>query len=474
MFTLPSRSAAPAGVLPAICRQCLRRVSATDRCPHCGSPRVVSHPELDALAIAHLDCDAFYAAVEKRDDPSLADKAVIVGGGRRGVVTTACYIARISGVRSAMPMYQALKLCPHAVVVPPRMAKYSAVAGEIRVLMEALTPLVEPLSIDEAFLDLSGTAAVHHASPAEVLVRLADRIEREIGITVSIGLSFAKFLAKLASEMAKPRGFSIIGRAEAIAVLAARPVGAIFGVGAAMQRTLADDGITLIGQLQAMAERDLVRRYGSMGSRLYHLSRAEDDRRVVSDRAARGVSAETTFDVDISDPAELSTILRELAERVSARLKAAASAGRVITLKLKTTEFRIRTRRRSLEGPTQLADRIWRTAADLLHGEADGTRFRLIGVGVSDLSDGSGADTPDLVDPEAGRRASAERAMDRIRARFGEGSVDLGVMLGRRRSRRQSETEPSEAQLPPAGQAGTGSSGSKLFSVSPATKKTKS
>ncbi len=431
----------PAEATQALCRNCLARPPrGSERCPSCGSPRLLDHPELDALTIAHLDCDAFYAAVEKRDNPSLADQPVIVGGGRRGVVTTACYIARIAGVRSAMPMYRALKLCPEAVVVPPDMAKYAAVAREIRTLMEGLTPLVEPLSIDEAFLDLSGTERVHRAAPAAVLARLARQIEADIGITVSIGLSFSKYLAKLASEIDKPRGFSILGRQEAMAVLAARPVAAIWGVGAAMQRRLLDDGIRTIGQLQTMAERDLVQRYGAMGTRLYHLSRAEDDRRVTPDRAAKGVSAETTFDGDIADCDELGLILRALAERVSERLKDGAVAGRVVTLKLKTTDFRIRTRRRSLADATQLADRIWRTGLDLLAPEADGTRFRLIGVAVAGLETASGPDPTDLIDLKAGRRASAERAMDAIRARYGRDKVDLGVMLGRPRSRRQSES----------------------------------
>jgi hypothetical protein len=182
------------------------------RCRNCGSTRMVRHRELGALAIAHLDCDAFYASVEKRDNPGLADRPVIVGGGSRGVVTTCCYVARLYGVRSAMPMFKALKACPDAVVIPPDMAKYRIVGRQVRALMREATPLVEAVSIDEAFLDLSGTESVHGGAPARTLALLAERIERNIGITVSIGLSYNKFLAKVASDLDKPRGFAMIGR----------------------------------------------------------------------------------------------------------------------------------------------------------------------------------------------------------------------------------------------------------------------
>src|SRR5919107_3368226 len=237
---------------PLVCRDCL---AVSDgpfpgaRCPSCGSPRTLAHPERDALSIAHVDCDAFFAAVEKRDDPSLRDRPVIVGGGKRGVVATACYVARTFGIHSAMPMFKALRACPHAVVIPPDIGKYSAVGREVRRLMLELTPLVEPVSIDEAFLDLSGTERLHHASPAVTLLRFADRVEREIGITVSVGLSCNKFLAKIASDLEKPRGFSLIGRGEVAAFLENRPVGIIPGVGAAAQARLAKAGITLIRHL---------------------------------------------------------------------------------------------------------------------------------------------------------------------------------------------------------------------------------
>ena len=411
-----------------LCRDCAARVPAgRDRCPACGSPRVLFHPALFALSTAHVDCDAFYAAIEKRDDPALVDRPVIIGGGRRGVVSTACYIARISGVRSAMPMFKALELCPDAVVIRPNMAKYAAVGREVRAQMLALTPLVEPLSIDEAFLDLAGTEKVHRMAPAATLVRFAQRVEREIGITVSVGLAANKFLAKIASDLEKPRGFSVIGQSEAAAFLAPRPVGFIWGVGKAMEARLARDGIRRIADLQGFDEKTLAKRYGSMGSRLFNLARGIDHRRVEPDQPARSISAETTFETDIADLAELRRMLRRLSEKVSARLKAAGIAGHTVVLKLKTTDFKQRTRNRRLADPTLLADRIFRTGDDLLAREADGTAFRLIGIGVTDLVDPRDADPVDLVDDGLGRRAAAERAMDKVRAKFGDKTVALGL-----------------------------------------------
>ena len=184
-----------------LCRDCLKELPAVSRCLACGSPRVLSHPELMDLTIAHMDCDAFYASVEKRDNPELAGKPVIIGGGRRGVVSTACYVARIRGVRSAMPMFQALKLCPDAVIIKPRMAAYVEASRAIREMMEELTPAIEPLSLDEAFLDMTGTARLHGAPPAVMLARLVRRMKTELGLTGSIGLSHNKFLAKVASDL---------------------------------------------------------------------------------------------------------------------------------------------------------------------------------------------------------------------------------------------------------------------------------
>jgi DNA polymerase-4 len=411
-----------------LCRDCLGSFKAAGRrCARCGSPRLVSHLELFGLPIAHIDCDAFYATVEKRDNPGLADKPLIVGGGRRGVVSTACYIARTFGVRSAMPMFKALEACPHAIVIPPDMAKYARVGRQVRELMLTLTPAVEPLSIDEAFLDLTGTERLHQAPPAVTLARFQAQVEREIGVTASIGLSHSKFLAKIASERDKPRGFAVIGRAETVAFLAAQPVSVIWGVGKAMQETLAKDGLTRIADLQKRDERDLAKRYGSIGIRLARLSRGEDDRAVTPDRGSKSVSAETTFERDLSDSAELMPILRKLSERVSERLKQGGISGRTVVLKLKTSDFRLRTRNDRLDAPTDLADRIFGAGKALLARELDGTRFRLIGIGVSDIGDADLVQSADLIDTGAAKRAKAERAMDKIRDRFGRDGLALGL-----------------------------------------------
>ena len=410
-----------------LCQDCGDRGAAGRRCPRCGSPRLIRHAALDQLAVAHVDCDAFYASVEKRDRPDLADQPVIVGGGRRGVVAAACYVARTYGIHSAMPMFKALKACPHATVICPDMAKYVAVSRQIRALMDALTPAVEPLSIDEAFLDLSGTERVHGAPPADLLVRLQQRIESEIGVTASIGLSHNKFLAKMASDLRKPRGFAVIGEAETLAFLADQPVSALWGVGKAMTRRLAADGVRTIGQLQHRDEAALMRRYGSMGKRLWALSRGIDARSVTPERAAKSVSSETTLPDDLSDAAALAPLLWRQCERVSAALKRKSTAGRTVTLKLKTTDHRLRTRAQTLSDPTQLAHRLYDAALPLLERECTGQlAFRLIGVGVSDFSAPDQADAPDLVDPGRTKRTQVEQTMDRLRDKFGSDAIQLG------------------------------------------------
>ena len=413
--------------MDGFCRDCLTNAAGkATRCAACGGHRILRHPELEALSIAHLDCDAFYAAIEKRDDPSLAGKPVIVGGGKRGVVSTCCYVARTYGVHSAMPMFQALQLCPNPVIIKPRMDKYVEAAGKARVLMRDLTPLVEPLSLDEAYLDLSGTERLHGASAAKTLAQLALRIEREIGITVSVGLSFNKFLAKLASDMDKPRGFAVIGRAEAKSFLRDRPVSFMRGAGAALQSRLAKDGITRIGQLQDASARELARRYGNTGLWLHQLAQAEDTRRIDPSGEMKSISSETTFERNLTDFRELERILWRQCERVGARSKAAGLGGRTVVLRLKTAAFRTRTRSISLDTPTQLADRIFRVAREALRREADGTSFRLLGVGLHSICPETTCDPRDLVDAGARKRASAERAMDKVRARFGEAAVGKG------------------------------------------------
>jgi DNA polymerase-4 len=418
---------------PGFCRDCMAKAGPAPRCIACGSPRLVRHAEIDELTVAHVDCDAFYAAVEKRDNPSLRDKPVIVGGGRRGVVSTCCYIARINGVRSAMPMFKALQMCPQATVVKPDHAKYSAVGREVKTMMRELTPLVESVSIDEAFLDLSGTEAVHGMSPARVLARFAKRVEDNIGITVSVGLAPNKFLAKIASDLNKPRGFACIGSKDAMSFLEDKPVRILPGIGAASAANLEKEGIRLVGDIRRADMRDFVRRHGAYGLHLWQLAHGEDKRQVRSERETKSVSAETTFNEDITDPNELTTILWKLSERVSARLKAAEFSGSRVTLKLKTRDFKSRTRSRTLDAPTRLASKIFEIGRELLGPEARGEHFRLIGIGVEELHPITDADPPDLLDPGLKRRIAAEEAMDRIRGKFGTDAVGKGIGFGGRK-----------------------------------------
>ena len=412
---------------PGFCRDCLTTATGQARCDACASPRLLRHAELETLSIAHLDCDAFYAAVEKRDNPDLRDKPLIIGGGRRGVVSTACYIARIKGVGSAMPRFKALKACPEATVIKPNMDKYSKVGREVRDIMRELTPLVEPLSIDEAFLDLSGTHRLHGRSPARTLAMLASRIEREIRISVSIGLSYNKFLAKVASDLDKPKGFSVIGETEAVDFLASQPVSIIWGVGKALRRKLEKDGIRLVGDLQTAEKNVLMSRYGVIGSRLYHLARGEDSREISPSGEAKSISAETTFNEDLADARKLEKILWKLCEKVSRRAKRSGIAGTTAVLKLRSADFKIRTRSHTLDSPTQLADVLFKAAKPMLYGETDGTRFRLIGIGLTNLVSDAQAGQRNLFDPLSEKRADAELAMDKLRNKFGKETIGKGL-----------------------------------------------
>jgi DNA polymerase-4 len=416
--------------MQALCRDCLAVFEHMPRCPSCRGPRVIAHPELFDLSIAHMDCDAFYASVEKRDNPALADKPVIIGGGRRGVVSTACYIARIKGVRSAMPMFQALRLCPEAVVIRPRMEVYADTSRAIRAMMLDLTPAVEPLSLDEAFLDLSGTARLHGAPPAVMLAGLVRRMRDELGLSGSIGLSHNKFLAKIASDLDKPQGFSVIGRAGTADFLRDQPVSLIWGVGGATRTALHAAGIRSFADLLRWDRTDLVARFGSMGERLWHLARGQDRRRVTANAPVKSISNETTFGEDIADPDLLDGHLWRLSEKVADRAKARGLAGRVVTLKLRQSDHRTITRRHALREPTQLADRLYRAARALMDQVPGGVAWRLIGVGLTELVDAGAADRAgDLLDPSAPRRAVAERATDAIRARFGPDAIIKGRAL---------------------------------------------
>ena len=377
-----------------------------------------------------MDCDAFYASVEKRDHPDLADKPVIIGGGRRGVVSTACYVARIRGVKSAMPMFQALKLCPDAVIIKPRMAVYAEVSRAIRQMMEDLTPAIEPLSLDEAFLDLRGTEKLHGAPPAVMLARLVYRMRQELGLTGSIGLSHNKFLAKVASDLNKPRGFSVIGKDDTAAFLQDKPVRMIWGVGSATQAALAQAGIRSFTDLLRWQRDDLTQKFGSMGERLWHLARGEDNRRISRNTPVKSISNETTFFEDTADPDLLDGHLWRMCEKVSDRAKAKELAGRVVTLKLKTAGHKIITKRQTLEDATQLADRVYSVSRAMLSQIPAGQAYRLIGAGLSDLCEASQAErSGDLLDPQAHQRGAAERATDKIRKKFGEDAILKGRAL---------------------------------------------
>ncbi|MGI9405136.1 MAG: DNA polymerase IV [Hyphomicrobiaceae bacterium] len=388
---------ATGGDVASLCRDCGQIIhELVTQCPNCGEKRLVQHPELLALDIAHIDCDAFYASIEKRDDPSLADKPLIVGhAGGRGVVTTACYIARQYGPRSAMPMFKAIELCPEAVIIQPDMAKYKAVSQQIRAIFRDATEIIEPVSLDEAYLDLNDLKDLG-GIPADALATVAHRVEADVGITVSIGLSYNKFLAKLASDLEKPRGFSVIGRAEAKSFLAPLPVRKINGVGAATAARMQARGIETISQLQAMSEMELTAIFGKFGRRLAGYVHGSDTGAVSAHRETKSVSAESTFSRDIARADQLIAAVEPMCERVSQRLIRANVAGTTVVLKLKTTDFQTITRNRQLQAPTQRGDVLFENARHLIKKEADGRTFRLIGIGVSDIMPGTTADPPDL------------------------------------------------------------------------------
>ncbi|WP_418152012.1 DNA polymerase IV [Litorimonas sp. RW-G-Af-16] len=428
-----------------LCRDCGNNMgilapATASACARCGSTRILSHPELGELSIAHVDCDAFYCSIEKRDNPAIRDKPVVVGGGRRGVVSAACYHARIYGVRSAMPMFKALKLCPDAVVVKGSMDKYAYEGGRIREHMKALTPLVEPLSIDEAFLDLTGTERLHGMTPAQSLIGLQKRILDDVGVTVSVGLSYNKFLAKTASDLDKPHGFAVLDRADALEFLADKPVGFIYGIGQSFAAKLQKQGLRTISDVRKVSDKDMARRFGDHGLHLARLARAEDHRRVNPTSERKSVSAETTFNADISDLETLKDKLWQVCLKTADRSKAKDIAGRVVTLKLKDKNFKSITRRRTLAQPVQLADTIFHALEPLLESEAQGMAYRLIGAGISGLEAPVG-DSADLLDPKSAKRGIAERASDKARARFGPDAITTGRGLRLKLSKTPKDVE---------------------------------
>ncbi|MDC0196652.1 DNA polymerase IV [Gammaproteobacteria bacterium] len=412
-----------------ICKECTfqyKEESHNDRCKRCNSPRLLKHPELHSLHIAHIDCDAFYASVEKRDNPGLKNKPVIVGGGKRGVVAACCYISRIKGIHSAMPMYKALEACPEATVISPNMEKYIQVGKEIKNLMRETTPLVESLSIDEAFLDLSGTQRLHNGSPAKTLIRLIQRIESEVEITSSVGLSYNKFLSKTASDMDKPRGFSIIGKKEALNFLDQRSVGSIWGVGKSMQHQLEKDGLMTINQLRKIPKHILLKKYGKTGKRLFYFARGEDNRTIQPNRKSKSISKETTFINNIKNLEQMLQLLWPLCETAVNQLRREERGGRTITLKLRTSNFKIITRSRTLKQPTQLAEVIYQEAKLLLIPMINGTAYRLIGIGIRQFSEATEADQADLLNNKVSNITHIENAMETVRKKFGQPAIKKG------------------------------------------------
>ena len=386
---------------------------------------MVRHHALPSLTLAHIDCDAFYATVEKRDNPELADRPVIIGGGRRGVVSAACYVSRTYGVRSAMPMFKALKACPEAVVIKPDFRKYVAASEAIFGAVGRLTPLVQTLSLDEAWIDLTSTERLNGGPPAFQLIRLQQRIEAETGLTVSIGLAPNRFLAKVASELDKPRGFSVLG-SEAPAVLAPRPVGILPGVGPVFRRTLQSDGYATVGDLAAADARDLVRRYGETGLRLHDLAHGRDARPVNPAHERKGMSAETTFNEDLISAEDLEAELWPLCEKLASKARRDGVASRVLVLKLRRTDFRIVTRRMSVSEPVQTARALFAAGRELMAPEL-GHPYRLIGIGMGEVIDA--VDAPALFQTAEARALKTETAIDRLREKFGAEAVIAGRAL---------------------------------------------
>ena len=416
--------------MPSLCRKCFHTFNEEGRCPKCSSPLVVSHSELFDLNIAHMDCDAFYASVEKRDNPDLADKPVIIGGGRRGVVSTACYIARIRGVKSAMPMFKALEKCPDAVVIRPRMKIYAEISQQIRAMMNDITPLVEPLSLDEAFMDMSGTHKLHGAPPAVMLAKLMDRISDNLGLTGSIGLSHNKFLAKIASDLNKPNGYSIIGEAETSSFLKDKSIRLIWGVGASTQKSLEKSGIRTFLDLLRWDRKDLVSKFGSMGDRLWFLARGQDARVVSNSDRIKSISNETTLNENTSNIRVLEGHLWRLCEKVSSRAKSKGLAGTIMILKLKSSNHKIITRRVTLRDPTYMADVLFRSTYPLMEAAIENGPFRLVGAGLSGLCLASQAQRePELLDDGALNRIKVERVTDEIREKFGDEAMIKGRSL---------------------------------------------
>lgn len=376
--------------------------------------------------------DAFYASVEQKDRPELKGKPVIVGGSveARGVVSAASYEARGYGVHSAMPTATAKRLCPNGVFLPVRMERYQEVSHQIRDLFERFTPLVEPLSLDEAFLDVTGSVRLF-GSAVEIGWKIKTTVKEETELNVSVGIAANMFLAKLASGMCKPDGFLEITEEEKLEFLAPLPVSDLWGVGKATAESLGEWGIRTVGQLRSIPPASLERKLGKAAETLLELARGEDDREVVPDLEAKSIGSECTFAVDISDVEALESVVLEHSEDVSARLRAAGLQARTVTLKVKLADFTLTTRSETLLEATDRTDLIAGTARALLrgHNKARGRAIRLVGVSVSQLTAGTERQLSLFDQTEEEKRRKLDQTVDEIREKLGEGSIKRARLL---------------------------------------------
>ncbi|HUU82327.1 MAG TPA: DNA polymerase IV [Phycisphaerae bacterium] len=384
--------------------------------------------------ILHVDMDAFFAAVEQLDDPALRGQPVLVGGDPqgRGVVSAASYEARPFGCRSAMPTAQALRLCPEAVVVRPRMKRYVEVSGQVFGIMEQFTPLVEPLSIDEAFLDVAGSVRLY-GPPERMGAELKRRIHTETGLTASVGVAPNKFLAKLASDLEKPDGLVIVPRDGIEAFLDPLPIERLWGVGRATLKRFERMGVGTFAEVRRLSEEELRRQFGEAGSHFYRLVRGIDEREVVPDRQAKSISHEVTFPVDVKDVEHLRGVLLDQTEHVARRLRRHGLLARTVNLKVRTGDFKTITRSSTLAAGTDRTDVLWEAASSLLE-KWSGRRprpVRLIGVGVSQLGGVGGEQLTLFEEAEASRGQRLDRVVDEIQERFGDRAVYRGGAAGR-------------------------------------------
>jgi DNA polymerase IV len=378
--------------------------------------------------ILHVDLDAFFAAVEQREHPELRGKPVIVGGGGpndRGVVSAASYEARAFGVRSAMPLRTAGALCPSGIFVPVDGRKYAAVSRQVMAILRRFTPRLEQVSIDEAFLDLTGTDALH--GPPDEAGRLIKRaIVDETQLTASVGVATNRLVAKIASDLRKPDGLVVVAAGEEAAFLAPLPIERLWGVGPQTRRALAEYGVTTIGDLAGLPDALLKRRFGSHGPELAARARGQDETPIGRDAAAKSISQEHTFDVDTADWAVLERTLLALSEGVGSRLRADGVRCATVAVKIRDSEFRTITRQRTLREPTDLTDEIWRAATALTQREVHGMRVRLLGVAASGLTD---RQQLVLFEPADDRRRRAVAAADAVRKRFGPRAIRRARLL---------------------------------------------